>query len=99
VVSIDSFAYYGTDDLYANYLARFVKPGGPIGIAEAGLTREIDGPIPEHLRAWWEPSVCCLHTAAWSSRHWDRSGVLDMELAEDPTRSARQCRAHAAELA
>ena len=29
IVSIDSFVYYGTDDLYLNYLARFVKPGGP----------------------------------------------------------------------
>ena len=25
-ISIDSFPYYGTDDLYLNYLARFVKP-------------------------------------------------------------------------
>jgi len=33
IVSLDSFYYYGTDDLYLNYLARFVKPGGAIGIA------------------------------------------------------------------
>ena len=46
IVSIDSFFYYGTDDLYLNYLARFVKPGGPIGIAEAGLMNEMDGPVP-----------------------------------------------------
>src|SRR5271170_6793519 len=32
VVSLDSFIYYGTDDLYLNYVARFVKPGGPVGI-------------------------------------------------------------------
>src|SRR5213082_3052740 len=53
VVSIDSFFYYGTDDLYLNDLARFVKPGGPVAIAGAGLMREIDGPIPDHLREWW----------------------------------------------
>src|SRR6266508_2534722 len=53
IVSIDSFFYYGTDDLYLSYLARFVKPGGPVGIAGAGLVQEIDGPVPEHLRAWW----------------------------------------------
>ena len=47
IVSIDSFFYYGTDDLYLNYLARFVKPGGPVGIAGAGLMREIDGPVPD----------------------------------------------------
>src|ERR1700752_2719186 len=31
IVSIDSFFYYGTDDLYLNYLARFLKPGGFLG--------------------------------------------------------------------
>jgi cyclopropane fatty-acyl-phospholipid synthase-like methyltransferase len=82
IVSIDSFVYYGTDDLYLNYLARFVKSGGPIGIAGAGLTLEIDGPVPEHLRAWWEPSTWCLHSASWWHRHWERTGIVEMELAE-----------------
>jgi cyclopropane fatty-acyl-phospholipid synthase-like methyltransferase len=53
IVSIDSFPYYGTDEHYLNYLARFVKPGGSIGIAGAGLMRELDGPIPDSLKAWW----------------------------------------------
>src|SRR5258707_14974399 len=35
IVCIDSFCYYGTDDLYLNYLAGFVKPGGQIGVADA----------------------------------------------------------------
>lgn len=62
IVSIDSFPYYGTDDLYLNYLARFVKPGGQLGIAGAGLTKEIEGALPEHLREWWTPDLWCLHS-------------------------------------
>src|SRR2546422_8321834 len=49
IVCIDSFPYFGTDDLYLNYLAHFVKPGGQIGIAGAGLVREIEGAVPENL--------------------------------------------------
>jgi SAM-dependent methyltransferase len=82
IVSIDSFPYYGTDEHYLNYLTRFVKPGGAIGIAGAGLTRELDGPIPDSLKAWWEPSMSCLHSAAWWRRHWERTGILDIELAD-----------------
>lgn len=48
VVSIDSFVYYGTDDLYLNYLARFLKPRGVLGIAGAGLMQEIEGAVPDH---------------------------------------------------
>jgi SAM-dependent methyltransferase len=85
VVSIDSFCYYGTDDLYLNYLARFVKPGGQLGIAGAGLTREIEGELPGHLREWWAQELWSLHSAAWWRRHWERTGVLDIELADEMT--------------
>ena len=82
IVSIDSFVYYGTDDLYLNYLARFLKPGGVLGIAGAGVMQEIEGSVPEHLRTWWEPTLCCLHSAAWWRRHWERTGIVDVELAD-----------------
>ena len=77
-----SFYYYGTDDLYLNYLARFVKPGGQVGIAGAGLMREIEGPIPEHLKRWWTQDLWCLHSAPWFRRHWERTGIMDIELAD-----------------
>src|SRR6266403_549616 len=51
IVSIDSFMYYGTDDLYLHDLARFVKPGGTVAIAGFGLMREIESSLTEHLRA------------------------------------------------
>ena len=82
VVCIDSFVYYGTDDLYLNYLARFLKPGGVLGVAGAGLMQEIEGSVPDHLQGWWEPSMCCLHSAEWWRRHWERTGILDIDLAD-----------------
>src|SRR5262245_1766850 len=82
IVSIDSFFYFGTDDLCLNDLARFVKPGGVIGIAGAGWVQEIDGAVPEHLQAWWDQDrPVCLHSAAWWRRHWERTEILDIELA------------------
>ena len=83
IVSIDSFFYYGTDDNYLNYLARFVKPGGRIGIAQSGLKQEMDDPVPAHLREWWSmDQPWCLHSAAWWRRHWGRTGILDIEVAD-----------------
>jgi cyclopropane fatty-acyl-phospholipid synthase-like methyltransferase len=83
VVSVDSFMYYGTDDLYLNYLARFVKPGGPVGIAQVGLMHEVDDEAPAHLREWWtQDQAWCFHSADWWRRHWDRTGMLNIEVAD-----------------
>src|SRR5215467_8018941 len=64
IVCLDSFYYFGTDDLYLNYLAQFVKKGGAIGIAGAGLAKEMDS-VPDHLREFWTQDLWALHSAAW----------------------------------
>jgi len=83
ILCIDSYFYFGTDDLYLLYLARLLKPGAPLAIAGAGLMREWEDQPPEHLRSWWTPELACLHSAPWWRRHWARSGIVDVELADE----------------
>ena len=46
VVCIDSFNYFGTDDLYLNYLARFVRVGGVLAFVSAGLMQDFGQHVP-----------------------------------------------------
>ena len=83
VISIDSYFYYGTDDMYLNDVARFLKPNGQIGIAMAGLVRELDGPVPDVLREWWsQDRPWFFHSAEWWQRHWERTGILTIDCAD-----------------
>ncbi|MEO1984335.1 MAG: hypothetical protein ABGZ24_27780, partial [Fuerstiella sp.] len=74
-------SYYGTDNLYLNYLTNFVKPGGLIGIAGAGLVNEFEI-VPDHLQAMWSEDFWCLHSADWWLRHWGRTGIIDVQTAD-----------------
>jgi SAM-dependent methyltransferase len=82
IICVDSFPYFGTDDLYLNYLAHFVKPGGPVGIAGAGLVREVEGSVPPHLRGFWTQDLWALHSAPWWRYHWERTGIMDIDVAD-----------------
>jgi SAM-dependent methyltransferase len=82
IVSIDAYPYFGSDDLYLNYLARFVKPGAQIGIAGAGLVQELESGVPEHLREFWTQDAWALHSARWWRRLWERTGILRIEISE-----------------
>lgn len=89
VVSIDAYTYFGTDALYLDYLARFVRPGGEIGIAVPGLAQAIDDTVPAHLTEpqshgapFWEDSCRCFQTAAWWERQWTRTSKVDRVRAE-----------------
>lgn len=82
IISIDSFFYYGTDDLYLNTLARFLKPGGQLGIAGAGLIQEFQQAVPAHLQQWWTQDLWCLHSAGWWRQHWQRTGIVNVDVAD-----------------
>ena len=83
ILAVDSYMYYGTDDLYLHSLGRFVKPGGQLGIAMSGLTSETGDEVPGHLREWWrQDQLWSLHTAQWWRRHLGRGGVLEVGVAD-----------------
>jgi cyclopropane fatty-acyl-phospholipid synthase-like methyltransferase len=82
VISIDSFFYFGTDDLYLAYLTRFLKPEGILAMAGAGLMREIGDQVPPSLAEWWTNDLSCLHSAEWWQKHWQASGLVDVQLAD-----------------
>jgi ubiquinone/menaquinone biosynthesis C-methylase UbiE len=81
IVSLDAYQYFGTDDLYLGYIAKFLKPGGRIGIVCPGLAREIAEP-PAHLKQWWEWDFCCFHSPEWWRHHWAKTGLVAVETAE-----------------
>ena len=89
VVSLDSYQYYGTDDLYLEYILKLVEPGGQIGIVVPGLVREFEEGVPEHLTrprsdgsSFWSPGCWCFHTADWWRWHWEKTGLVELEVAD-----------------
>jgi cyclopropane fatty-acyl-phospholipid synthase-like methyltransferase len=64
-ISVDAYHYFGTADLYFGYYARFVKPGGQLGIVVPGLREEFVAGVPGHLAPYWEPDFWSFHSPAW----------------------------------
>jgi SAM-dependent methyltransferase len=82
VLSIDSYPYYGTDQLYLNYIAHFLKPGCHLGIAGAGLVQDFDGGVPDHLKEMWTQDFWAIHSASWWRTLWERTGIVEIETAD-----------------
>lgn len=86
IVSVDSYHYYGTDELYLRYVTRFLRPGGTLAFIAPGLVRELDGDVPEHLArrqasgaTFWDPAECwSFHSADWWRRHLAKTGLVEV---------------------
>jgi len=81
-LSVDAYHYFGTDDLYLGYFARFVRPGGHIGMVVPGVGQEIGDVIPPGLRPLWNWDFGSFHTTAWWRAHWEKTGLVEIATAD-----------------
>lgn len=89
IVSLDSYHYFGTDDLYLSYFIKFLRPGGQIGIVVPALMCDFDGPVPEHLTrpqkngsVFWTDECWSIRTLDFWRNLWGRTSLVDVELAD-----------------
>ena len=92
IVSIDSFHYFGTDQMYMGYLQRFLRPTCEIGVAVPGLHQSFEDGVPAHLRepqgtgfAFWQWDCCTFHPADWWKHLWSGYPFLEVRQAESLT--------------
>lgn len=85
IVSIDAWEYFGTGDHYPPYLARFLKPGGQLGVATPALTTEVRelGEIPEHIDKVVGAETAAWHTAEWLRSQWEFSRAFTAVTARE----------------
>jgi cyclopropane fatty-acyl-phospholipid synthase-like methyltransferase len=84
VVCVDAYQYFGTDELYIDYLSKFVRLGGMLGVVAVGLMKEFDGKPPAHLtepqangKVFWEPGCRCFKTPEFWRTLWQGSASVE----------------------
>ena len=83
VIAVDSFQYFGTCMMYLPYVLQYLKPNGLLAFVSAGLMKHFSGDVvPEHLRQFWTPDAWSLKTSDWWRRHWERTGLVDVQVAD-----------------
>jgi SAM-dependent methyltransferase len=83
IVSLDAYHYFGTDDLYLGYVSKFIKPGGHLAIVVPGVTDELSDLLPPaHLDPYWDWQFCSLHSPIWWCRHWEKTRLMTVEIAD-----------------
>ena len=81
-ISIDSYHYFGANELYLpGIFSKLVKKGGQFGIACPGLTRELNGKIPDSMKSVWKEEMDDLSTfrsVKWWYDLWEKTGLVDI---------------------
>jgi SAM-dependent methyltransferase len=84
IVSCDAYQYFGTDDRYLAYITRFLRTGGRIGIVVPAVFVELGAEAPPGLDDIWQWHGEPFHGPAWWRNHWERTRLVDVEVADAP---------------
>lgn len=82
IISLDSYHYYGTNELYLVNFIDLLKPNGQIGIVVPGLLKEFEDEVPDRLKPYWDNEWYTFHTPYWWRKLWNRSGLVNIEVAD-----------------
>jgi len=82
VLCVDAYIYFGTDDLYLNYITQFLRPNGKIGMIVPGLMKDFANGVPEHLQNFWGQDCWCWHTLPWWKQLWERTSLVTIDTAD-----------------
>ena len=82
IVSVDSYQYYGTNELFLDGIIKYLKPSGQIGIVIPSVEREFGDNIPEKLKPYWESDTYLFYTIEWWKRLWSHNENIDIEVAD-----------------
>jgi cyclopropane fatty-acyl-phospholipid synthase-like methyltransferase len=78
-ISIDSYAYYGTDELYFPCtFSKLVKKGGQFGIVCPGFTQEYKKGYPDTLAKYWNDEMFSFHSGNWWKNLWEKTKIVDI---------------------
>ncbi|MTI67652.1 MAG: methyltransferase domain-containing protein [Firmicutes bacterium] len=81
IVSIDSYHYFGTDEIFFLEFSKYLKSNGQIGIVVPGLLNEFDN-VPNELRDVWDNEFYTFHSIDWWRKHLEKTGLVKIEKAD-----------------
>lgn len=83
-ISIDSYQYYGADELYFPCtFSKLVKSGGQFGIVVPGFNREFEKGYPDTLKDYWDNEMFSFHSKSWWRHLWEKTGIVEIKACYD----------------
>ncbi|WP_439880261.1 SAM-dependent methyltransferase [Pontibacter sp. MBLB2868] len=85
VIVVDSYTYFGTDEKYLPYIARFIKPEGYLAIVDVCFTKEIETleQVPDFIKKDYQNYWYFIHTINWWQKLWEKTGLVKIEQAKE----------------
>lgn len=84
IVGVNSYFFFGTDDLCFREYVQLLKSGGQIGMIMPGFVDEPSGDIPAYYRDYFArcPEMYAYHNPGYWREKWEKTALCDILCAD-----------------
>ena len=83
IVCVNAYYYFGQDEAYLEYILKFLRPGGQIGMVINGYPTQTPDKIPSHLVEFLgEDQLWTWQSLAWYKALWEKDGLVTIDVAD-----------------
>ena len=82
VFCVNSFYYFGLEDSFLEYILKFLRPNGKIGMIINGYMKEITDGVPAHILDFLgDEELWTWKSLPWYRNHWEKTGLVTIDTA------------------
>ena len=82
IICINSYMYFGQDEVYLKNLLKFLRPGGQLSIIQSSYAREIADDIPDYIHEYLGDDLWTWQPLSWWKNLWNKDGLVSIDVAD-----------------
>lgn len=82
VICVNAYIYFGANETYLDYIAKFLRPGGRIAMVVPGYPKDITNGVPLYIKDFLGDELWTWKTFPWWRGLWEKSSCIALDVAD-----------------
>jgi len=82
IICVDAYIYFGQDQEYLEYILKFLRPGGQLGMIVPGYVKETTDGIPDYIPGFLGDELWTWQTVSWWKSLWEKNENISLDVVD-----------------
>lgn len=82
IVCVNTYMYFGMEDAYLEYILKFLRPSGQLGVILTGYMKDVTNGVPDYLKRFLGDELWTWQTLPWYRSLWEKTGLVSIDAAD-----------------
>jgi len=82
IVCINTYIYFGADEMYLENILKYLRPGGKIGVIDVGYMKDVTDGVPDYIKDFLGDDLWTWKSYSWWKTLWEKNELVSVDVAD-----------------